>query len=152
MKNILNFSMILLSLVGLALFTSCSNNDSSDDNSVTNVQNTVKAGTWQITSFVDSGNDETHHFHGYTFNFEDNNVLTASNGTNTYTGTWSIDDSNSNDDSIDDLHFNINFNLSPDFEELNEDWNIVSRTSSRIELIHVSGGNGGTDYLTFEKV
>jgi hypothetical protein len=25
------------------------------------------------------------------------------------------------------------------------------RTSTKIELIVVSGGNGGTDYLTFEK-
>ena len=149
MKNIL-FS--LLCLAGFVTFTSCSKDDSSNNNTTTGVQNTVKAGTWQITSFIDSGNDETNHFHNYSFTFSDNNALAATNGTNTFTGTWSIDDSNSNDDSIDDLHFNINFNLSNDFEDLNEDWQIVSRTSTRIELIHISGGNGGTDYLTFEKV
>ncbi len=148
MKNIF-FS--LLCLAGFLTLTSCSKDDSSDDNTVTNIQNTVKAGTWHITSFVDSGDDETHHFQGYSFTFSDNNMLTATDGTQTYTGSWSIDDSNSNDDSIDDLHFNINFNLSNEFEELNEDWNILSRTSNRIELIHISGGNGGTDHLIFEK-
>lgn len=152
MKNSFFIPTILFCLAGLFTLASCSKNDSSDDNSVTNVQHTVQSGTWKITSFVDSGNDETNHFNGFSFTFADNNVLTATNGTNTYTGTWTIDDNNSNDDSIDDLHFNIQFNLTNDFEELNEDWNIVSRTSTRVELIHVSGGNGGTDYLTFEKV
>jgi len=152
MKNIFFIPTILLCLAGLFTLNSCSKDDSSDDNSVVNVQNTVQSGAWIITSFIDSGNDETNHFTGFSFTFAGNNVLTATNGSTTYTGTWSIDDDNSNDDSIDDLHFNILFNLSNDFEELNEDWNIVSRTSTRVELIHISGGNGGTDYLTFEKV
>jgi hypothetical protein len=38
-----------------------------------------------------------------------------------------------------------------DFEDLNDDWDIISRSSTKIELIDISGGNGGTDYLTFEK-
>ena len=129
MKNTFFIPTILLCLAGLFSLASCSNDDSSDDNSVTNVQNTVQAGTWRITSFIDSGDDETNHFNGFSFTFAGNNVLTASNGTSTYTGTWSIDDDNSNDDSIDDLHFNILFNLSNDFEDLNEDWHFISRTA-----------------------
>jgi hypothetical protein len=78
-------------------------------------------------------------------------VLTSDNGTNTYEGTWSISDSNSSDDSPDDLDFNILFNLTNDFEDLNDDWDILSVTASKIELVDVSGGNGGTDFLTFEK-
>ncbi len=152
MKNTFFIPTILLCLAGFFSLSACSKDDSSDDNSVTNVQNTVQSGTWRITSFIDSGNDETNHFNGFSFTFAASNVLTATNGNATYTGTWNIDDDNSNDDSIDDLHFNILFNLSNDFEDLNEDWHIISRTSNRIELTHVSGGNGGTDYLTFEKV
>ena len=37
------------------------------------------------------------------------------------------------------------------FEDLNDDWDFISQSSTKIELIDVSGGNGGTDYLTFEK-
>ena len=77
--------------------------------------------------------------------------MSASNGSNTYSGTWSITDSNSDDDSADDLDFNINFNLTNDFEDLNDDWDIVSHTSTELKLIDVSGGNGGTDELTFVK-
>jgi hypothetical protein len=53
--------------------------------------------------------------------------------------------------SSDDLDFNISFASPPDFEELSDDWDFISQSSSKIELIDVSGGNGGTDYLTFEK-
>jgi hypothetical protein len=78
--------------------------------------------------------------------------LTATNGTNTFTGFWSVTSNNSNDDSPNnDLDFNILFASPANFEDLSDDWDIVSRTTTKIELIDVSGGNGGTDYLTFEK-
>lgn len=112
----------------------------------------VTSGSWKISHFIDSGDDETAHFAGYTFTFQENGVLKASNGSTVYEGTWSISDSNSNDDSPDDLHFNIQFLLSNDFEDLNDDWEIKDHTSTKIELYDVSGGNGGTDELTFVKI
>ena len=108
------------------------------------------SGTWAITYYFDDA-DETSDYAGYTFTFGASNVITATNGTNTYTGTWTITDSNSSDDSIDDLDFNIVFTAPPDFEELSDDWDIVEVTDTKIELIDISGGGGGTDYLTFEK-
>ena len=50
-----------------------------------------------------------------------------------------------------DIDFNIFFASPVDFSELSEDWDIITNSSSKIELMHVSGGNGGTDLLTFEK-
>ncbi|MDX1313889.1 MAG: hypothetical protein R3356_00185 [Eudoraea sp.] len=50
-----------------------------------------------------------------------------------------------------EIDFNIFFAAPEDFAELTEDWNIVSYSSNKIELIHVSGGNGDIDLLTFEK-
>lgn len=78
-------------------------------------------------------------------------MLTASNGTTMYSGSWSVTDSNSNDDTLSDLDFTILFTDPANFAALSDDWDIQSRTASKIELIDVSGGNGGTDYLTFEK-
>jgi hypothetical protein len=37
-------------------------------------------------------------------------------------------------------------------DDLSDDWDILSYSATKIELIDVSGGNGGTDYLTFEKI
>lgn len=143
---------ILASLLSLFAIVSCKKDDDSPNNSTqTTVQNNVKSGTWRITKFIDSGVDETNHFTGYNFTFTSAGVLNATNGSTNFDGTWSITDSNSNDDSQNDLDFNIYFNITNDFEDLNDDWDFISQSSTKIELIDVSGGNGGTDYLTFEK-
>ncbi len=150
MKRKYQIPAFLLMLSGFFSLSSCSNGDPVNI-TPTVVENNVQYGTWRITFFIDSGKDETNHFTGYSFTFGSTGTLTATNTSNTFTGTWSITDSNSNDDSPDDIDFNIFFNLTNDFEDLTEDWHIVSQSSNRIELIHISGGNGGTDNLTFEK-
>ena len=123
---------------------------SSNDATITSVKSEVSQGTWRITKFVDSGNDETASFNGYNFTFM-NGSLSATNGSSGVTGNWSVTDSNSSDDSPGDVHFNISISSGNAFDELTEDWHFLSHSSSKIELIDESGGNGGTDYLTFEK-
>jgi hypothetical protein len=139
----------LFFLVGM--FAIACNNDDSTNANQSKVENTAKSGTWRITYFYDTDKEETSNYTGYNFTFGESAVLTATNGANTYTGTWSISDSNSDDDSMDDLDFNIAFSAPPAFEELSDDWDIIEVTDTKIQLIDVSGGNGGTDYLTFEK-
>lgn len=152
-KNVLLKPLMIL---GLAL-SSCSladdtNNLAQLETEVEMITNTVTTGSWHITSFVDSGNDETSDFSSYLFSFEIDGRLVAENGVTTANGTWSITDgSNSSDDSIDDIDFNIFFAEPSNFNELSEDWEIVSRSDVKISLVHVSGGNGGKDTLTFEK-
>ena len=151
-KIISAFIFLLL----LNVVSSCSDEDDTTvvNNSVdpTPVINVVNNGTWRITLFNDSGVDETLNFTDYDFSFGASNILSATNGTNTYSGTWSVTSDNSLDDSpSNDLDFNIAFSAPANFAELTEDWNIISYTATKIELIHVSGGNGGTDYITFEK-
>lgn len=160
MKNGFFYSMlIMLSLTLMSSTCSTDDDDGGPNNNqnIAEIENTVESGTWRITNFVDSGQNETNDFNGYNFTFAVNGTLTATNGSNTLAGTWSVtDDSNSNDDdggSNDDVDFNIFFPVpdSNDFEDLNDDWDIVSYTNTKIELIDISGGNGGTDLLTFEK-
>ncbi len=139
----------VLTIVVVTSMMSCSK----DRNKQTqlNIEDSIKSGSWKITKFIDSGKDETAHFTGYNFTFTDGSTLTATNSSNTYSGTWSITDSNSKDDTQDDLDFNISFGSPADFEELSDDWDFISHSETKIELKDVSGGNGGTDYLTFEK-
>ena len=146
----------LLALVFLLNVASmCSNDDNSNSSAdPTPVINTVTSGTWRITLYEDNGVNETNNYANYIFTFNSNGVLTAVN-TTTYNGTWSVTASNSNDDSQDDLDFNIAF-LAPApsafTDDLTDDWDIISYIANKIQLIDVSGGNGGTDYLTFEKI
>ena len=150
--KMIKVTTIVIALFSVLFISSCSKDDDNPSNNTqTTVQSNVQSGTWRITKFIDSGTDEINHFTGYNFTFNSSGVLNANNGTNNYDGTWSITDSNSSDDSQDDLDFNINFNLTNDFEDLNDDWDFISQSATKIELIDVSGGNGGTDYLTFEK-
>jgi len=151
--NVLKTKISVLALILWTALLSCSK----DDNNLPLVQdpqqieNSITTDTWRITKFIDSGDNETGNFSGYAFTFDGTGTLVATNGASNYIGTWSITDSNSNDDSPDDLDFNISFAVTDNFEDLNDDWSFISSTSTRIELIDVSGGNGGTDYLTFEK-
>ncbi len=164
MKNVFYYAILLMLSFSLLSATCSSNDDDGQDpnnNSVViaEVTATLQTGTWRITNFVDSGTDETNDFAGYNFTFNNNGTLAANNGSTTVTGTWSITNSGSSssgsstdDDgnSSSDVDFNIAFASPPDFAELTEDWHIVSHTGTRIVLIHISGGNGGTDNLTFE--
>ena len=151
MKKIKIISVLALLFV-LNVASMCSDDDDSPTNvNKTQVIITVVSGTWRITNYVDSGVNETTNFTGYNFTFAANNVLTAVGNGLTTSGTWSVSDSNSNDDTLNDLDFNIAFTSPANFVDLTNDWAIFSRTGTKIQLIDVSGGNGGTDYLTFEK-
>jgi len=136
----------------LNIASMCSNDDTSSSNvALTNVINTVSNGTWRITYYNDSGTIKTSLYTGFNFTFANSNLLTATNGTNTYSGSWSVTDSNSNDDTLSDLDFTILFTAPVNFADLSDDWDIQSQTATKIELVDISGGNGGVDYLTFEK-
>ena len=140
----------LISCLIIVTLFSCSSDDE-PSNSASVVESTIRSGTWRITRFEDSGNNETAAFDGYDFAFEASGTLTATTASNIFVGSWSLTDDSSRDDNSDDLHFNINFDLNNSFDELNDDWHFVSHSASKLELIDVSGGNGGTDYLTFER-
>jgi hypothetical protein len=45
----------------------------------------------------------------------------------------------------------IGFASPASFVEISDDWEVIENTSTKIRLQDVSGGNGGTDLLTFEK-
>lgn len=135
---------------------SCSDDDSSPttNSNPGQVVATATEGTWRVSSFIDDTDDETTNFNGYNFTFAANGVVTATNAVNTYSGTWSVSDSDSSDDddsSSDDVDFNINFTTPAAFADLSDDWDIQETTATTIKLIDISGGNGGTDYLVFTK-
>ena len=144
--------MKLKILVGsIAIILASSSCKKEDVKQKENIETEITSGTWRISYFNDSGINETENFNSYNFTFNSNGTLTAANGSNTYSGTWTITDSNSNDDSSEDLDFNIYFNQTNNFENLNDDWDIISHSPSELKLKDVSGGNGGTDELTFVK-
>ena len=153
--KIKKLKLVILTIVLVSAVFNCSEDENDPAPQETQqqlIQNEVANGSWIISNFIDSGTDETNDFAGFVFDFQSNGNLVATSSTVTYTGTWSITDSNSNDDSTNDLDFNIFFNLTNEFEDLNDDWDIISYSSTSIVLQDVSGGNGGIDDLTFTKM
>lgn len=160
-KIFFRLSLLLFSVVIVGCSNDDDNQNNNNDNTTSADQTTqiMEEGTWRITNFIDSGDDETADFNGYAFTFLANGTVNAVKGNETVSGTWSITDDNSNSSSDDDGNssddddFNLFFPV-PDtnkFEDLNDDWDFVSISNTKIELIDISGGNGGTDLLTFER-
>ncbi len=152
MKKIIFATLIVCTI---AFNFSCSSYDDGnalDNNSISTVVTAMNLGTWRITKYIDSDINETADFSGYNFTFTENNILMAKKGTDEIMGSWLVvtDDSNGGSSST-YLDFIISFSGPVKFIKLSDDWDIKSSTSTKIELIDSSGGNGGTDYLTFEK-
>ena len=133
----------VLPLFLLSLFA-CTKNDDNPGGS----NNVIpSAGTWKITYFFDK-QDETSNYAGYTFEFGDNGSLSASNGSQTWTGTWLT----GSDDSAN--KFVIDFSGTPPsaLSELEEDWRIITIGDNLMHFEHTSGGNGDTDVVKFAKI
>ncbi|WGF92999.1 hypothetical protein [Aequorivita marisscotiae] len=101
-------------------------------------------GSWYINLLEEEGIDHTTNFTEYEFTFFGNGSATAVSNNNTISGYWTAQMDSGN------LDFILNFETTTngDFEELNDDWDVLEATQTIIELSDVSGG-GGTDYLTF---
>lgn len=145
------YANLIGSIFLIFLMISCSDTNENFNSIKDEIEGDMKSGTWKITKFIDSGKNETSDYNGYTFSFDSNDILIANKDSMIFTGSWNISSSNSNDDDLDDLDFNISFSSPDVLEEITEDWSIITNSSKKIELIHISGGNGGTDLLTFEK-
>lgn len=127
-------------IISSAGFQSCSK-DKQEEIATTVATNYINNGKWKITKFEEDGKNQTDYFAGYVFEFNTNGIVTATKDGKVVRGTWSKGGNK----------FVINFDTAP-FNELNEDWVVVSGTATSMQLKHVSGGDGSIDYLNFEKI
>ncbi len=103
-------------------------------------------GKWIVANYNDSGVDETVNYAGFSFIFYQDNTVVATNGTDTINGTWEeIIDSG-------DHKLVLDMGLTVPFDEFAEDWDVESYSETRIDLKDISGGDGSTDILVFEKI
>jgi hypothetical protein len=138
MKKILFYSLLL----GITLsVVSCDRSDSIDSTT----EQVATSGTWRVTLFTDSGNDETSNYAGYTFTFNTGGNLSAVKNGNTVTGAWSVNASSNK----------FNIDLGPKtagnqpLGELTDDWKILSASSTEIRLTDDNATSN--EFLTFTK-
>jgi hypothetical protein len=126
-------------------FMGCKKDDVVTPNLSAEVTNTLKTGTWRVSYYWDNDQDETASFNGFSFQFLNNNTVTASKNNNTISGSWAT----GTDDSSVKLF--LNFVSPPDFESISGDWKISLHSPTQINLVDSSGGNGTEDYLRFTR-
>ena len=128
MKNLITFFLF----VGLLMVTiACSKSDNpTPDNQKS--QKVLKSSGWIVSLYEDKGKDETHHFSGYSLNFGDDHSLVVSNGSKTFTGTWSILQSSDDSQSGEKLMLLISGNEVMD--DLQDDWLIMELSNDFIRL------------------
>ncbi len=151
--------VFLLAGITASLFiSSCSNDEDDNDmdavQTVSDIQTNIVSGDWMISSYVDSGVDETSDYTGFTFTFNNDGVVSASSTAEMLTGAWSVEMDNSMDDSSDsDVDFTLFFGVpdTHDFDDLSDDWDVVSYTATMLSLRDVSGGSGEIDTLVFTR-
>lgn len=142
--------VVLAGIFMVNVASMCSSDDSSSSSSspsTTQVTQSVTNGNWLVALYNESGSVQTSDFSGYVFNFNANGDLAAVNGSSIQTGSWSTYTDSGRTKM--DLGFTA---TNGSFESISDDWDVVSISSTKIELKHTSGGDGSVDYLTFEKI
>lgn len=144
-------SAILTSFMMLAVLflSSCSKDNSVTPSTVTtestsSVEVELKQpspGNYKITKFIDTGDDETAQFNGYTFQFKANGGLTVTTGTGqVFNGSWSLNSAQTV------MTINIAGNNALDDLD-DDDWQVVKITNRVIQITA-----NGPDTVTFTRI
>lgn len=88
----------------------------------------VTPGTYSVLKFIDTGEDHTSEFDGYSFVFKADGTLVAKTGNGaTYKGTWRLNSAQT--------RMSINISGTKALKDLNDDnWQVVTITSQKISL------------------
>ena len=137
MKKLITGSLLPL----LVLLVACDQSNSVSSNT----SQIVSSGSWRVTLFTDSGNDETADFSGYSFTFSSTGAITAVKNGATKNGTWSVSNSSGK--------FNIDLGpkdaTNKPLGELTDDWKILSSTTTEIRL--GDDNTASNEFVTFTK-
>lgn len=111
----------------------------------------VTNGAWEISSYWKSERDEMINFNEFNFTFGADDLLTVTDDTNSYQGTWSILQANVTTNSTSHLKFNIALACPIRFVKIIDGWQSIEKTTDFFELKDFSSRNGITDFLTFSQ-
>lgn len=143
-----NTLAVSLAMLAILSFASCSKDNSVIPSSVTETVTATEVdlkkpapGNYTITKFIDTGDDETAQFNGYTFKFKANGGLVATTGTGqTFNGSWSLNSA--------ETIMTLNISGTAALNDLDDDdWQVVKITNKVIKIT-----KNGPDTVVFTKV
>jgi len=134
---------LILSISFLLMLSACTQ-DGNNVGPSGAISNVLTQGTWIISDYSFDGNDRLYLFGGYKFTFSSNGNVMAVKGTVSAVGNWS----SGAVDGKSTMFFD--FATTPNFSQLNGNWESQSITAHQIKLQRVNGASGGTDYLSLD--
>lgn len=139
----------ILLLLAVVVFASCSSDDDAGDvytSEFEQIKTTLPQGKWEVSTFIDGQEDKTSTFESFVFTFNEDGTVEAKTDLFTEGGTWAYDNtSNSSEKLI------LQFGEMNPFDAINDDWDIVSVSNSKVELSD-DDENEDVELLTFVKL
>jgi hypothetical protein len=140
----------ILILLTVVVFTACSSDDdpgNANSSEFEEINAALPQGEWMISKLIDGQSDHTSDFESFKFTFNADGTVAAQNDLYTENGTWAYDNSSSSSEEL-----VLQFSETSPFDEINDDWDIVSVSNVKIELSDISGDDGDIELLTFTKL
>ncbi len=139
-----------LFFLAIILIISCSKDDKTIAQGITaaQVNNIITVGTWNVTLYDEAGTIETTDFTGYSFVFNADGTLVATNTPTIKNGTWN----STTDSGFVKIPIDFVEETKGSFKSISEDWIVLTVVDSKIELKHTGSEDGSIDLLTFEKI
>lgn len=143
-RNFLLFCLLLIPALGCK--------KSSDANTVgvdNSVPATLTVSTWKITAYGEGGDDKAPTYKNITFTFETSGLLSAGNGNDITTGSWSFSKL-FHGVQVDIGSVKINLGNSSLYNRLGEEWKVLTISPTKIVLTNESDANG--DHLELSRL
>ena len=108
------------------------------------LSDTMIDGTWFVALYLDDGDeDETSNYDSFSFDFQSNGVVIASNTSVSLSGTWFVTGTDDN------LKVILNFFDVYPLDELDDDWLVIEFQNNQVKL--ADDDDSDADILIFEK-
>jgi len=141
----------LLLLFSVLIMASCSSDDDAGDvvtNEFERISSVLPQGTWKVTTLIDGNENHTAAFESFIFTFNEEGSVIAENDLYSETGIWAYRTTAQEGEQL-----VLAFNEVIPFDEINDDWKIVSVTNTKVELSDDDDNDlDDLDILVFTKI
>ncbi|SRR5690554_1889480 len=141
----------LLLLFSVLIMASCSSDDDAGDvvtNEFERISSVLPQGTWKVTTLIDGNENHTAAFESFIFTFNEEGSVIAENDLYSETGIWAYRTTAQEGEQL-----VLAFNDVIPFDEINDDWKIVSVTNTKVELSDDDDNDlDDLDILVFTKI
>lgn len=130
-------------------FIACDSKEDSEEAvkviDIAGITNVITQGTWQVTNYVDTNVDETANYADYTFTFNADGTVGATDGNSASSGAWVLTNPENNI-----VKLRLFFSAPDVLEELSDNWG-VSDFSNVMLALSDDDTSGTTEILSFHK-